>query len=532
MNLTELTAASLRSFFCGGCGFLAANKERVDALNVFPVPDGDTGTNMSLTMQSAIKDLETLTGASQVASAVSTGALMGARGNSGVILSQLFRGFAQGIGERNLLTAGEFAFALQKGVELAYKSVMKPVEGTILTVSKAVANGAVQKAQESGDVIEVLTFALEQGKIALENTPNLLPVLKQAGVVDAGGKGFMVIMEGGLRALRGEAVERQVFVDSPPVVKSPRQVDEEIVFQYCTELIIKGVNLSTETIKAFLQEKGDCLLVVGTEDLIKIHIHTNNPGFVLDYAVGLGTLHDIKIENMKDQHRETLFSGEVETEINCAVIVVVAGDGLVRIFTSLGAGRVINGGQTMNPSAEDLVNAINNVAAKEVVILPNNSNIILTARQAVTLVNKPVFVVPTKSLAQGLAAMLAFEEDQSAEENGKKMTQAFSHVKTGEVTYAIRNSSYNGISIKENDILGLYNGSIVTTGQDVDQVVIGLINNMVSDDNELITLFYGEQVTEEDAKQLAEQVAGDFPNLEVEIHYGGQPLYYYLISVE
>lgn len=532
MNLTELTAASLRSFFCGGCGFLAANKDSVDALNVFPVPDGDTGTNMSLTMQSAIKELDSLTNASQVASAVSTGALMGARGNSGVILSQLFRGFAQGVGERNLLTAGEFAFALQKGVELAYKSVMKPVEGTILTVSKAVANGAMQKAQESTDVFEVLTFALEQGKIALENTPNLLPVLKQAGVVDAGGKGFLVIMEGGLRALKGEAVEQQIFVDAPPVVKSPQQIDAEIVFQYCTELIIKGGNLSTETIKSFLLEKGDCLLVVGTEDLVKIHIHTNDPGSVLGYAVGLGTLHDIKIENMKDQHRETLFLDQAEAEINCAVIVVAAGDGLARIFTSLGAVRVINGGQTMNPSAEDLVTAINGVAAKEVVILPNNSNIILTARQAATLVNKPVSVVPTKSLAQGLAAMLAYEEDQSADQNEEKMTQAFSHIKTGEVTYAVRDSSYNGISIKENDILGIYDGAIVTTGQDVHQVVTGLVEKMVSEDNELITLFYGEQVAKEDAEQLAAQVAGDFPHLEVEVHYGGQPLYYYLISLE
>jgi len=533
VKLSELTAGSLTQFFTGGCGFLAVHKESVDALNVFPVPDGDTGTNMSLTMNSAIKDLAGLKTVGEVANIVSMGALMGARGNSGVILSQLFRGFAQAVAEKKKISSWEFAHALQKGVELAYKSVMKPVEGTILTVSKAVANGVVKQARQSEDMIQVLTAALDQGQAALDNTPNQLPVLKQAGVVDAGGKGFLLIVEGGLKALMGETTDVQPPPPAPktPVGKKPEDL-REITYRYCTEFILKGDNFSLDTIRGKYQDKGDSMLVVGTRDMVKVHIHTNHPGEILEYALSLGTIHDVKIDNMKDQHRETISQEEQVEKAKCAVVTVAAGDGLAKIFSSLGVRRVINGGQTMNPSAEDLVNAIQNVSAEEVVVLPNNSNILLTAQQAQALSNKPVQVVPTISLAQGLAAMLAFEEDKTAETNAETMANAFAHVKTGEVTYAVRDSVYNGLSIKEKDILGLWNGSIKVTGQNVDQVVKDLVRKMVEDTDELITLFYGKDIAQDEANRLIRSIKDEYPQLDVEVHFGGQPVYYYLISIE
>ena len=529
MELTELTANTLSRFFSGGCSFLAANKELVDALNVFPVPDGDTGTNMSLTMNSAVRDLADAGTTAEVAEAVSGGALMGARGNSGVILSQLFRGFAQGVGDKKQLNALDLAASWHKGVELAYKSVMKPVEGTILTVSKAFAAGAAQQAKDSSDIFQVLDYALTQGQIALDNTPNQLLVLRQAGVVDAGGQGFLMIMEGGLKALRGEIIE----TIQPQTAKKAETTAvslADIPFQYCTEMIIKGEHLSIEAIKRFLADKGDSLLVVGTEQLVKIHLHTNHPGEVLEHALSCGTLHDVKIENMKEQHRETGLSAE--PEVNCAVVAVAAGEGMASIFTSLGVAKIISGGQTMNPSAEELVTAVQGLSAKQVLILPNNSNIILTAEQAKTLADRPVAVVPSKSLSQGLAAMLAFEAPQSLEENAARMTQALAHVKTGEVTYAVRDSSYDGMMIKEHDILGLFDGAIKTTGQDVETVVMALAGMMVTPADELITLFYGYDVKPEQAESLAAQLRDAFPKADVEVHFGGQPLYYYLISVE
>jgi len=540
--LEQLTAAALARFFSGGCSFLSANKEQVDALNVFPVPDGDTGTNMSLTMNSAVRDLAGADTAAAVAEAVSTGALMGARGNSGVILSQLFRGFAQGVGDRPELNGAELAAAWLKGVELAYKSVMKPVEGTILTVSKSFAQGAAQEAKNSADLLQVLQAALAQGQAALDNTPNQLPVLKQAGVVDAGGKGFLLIMEGGLKALRGEITET---VQTEPVkaapVGEPGRQDlaslQNIPFQYCTEVIIKGKDLRPEEIKAYLADKGDSLLVVGTENLVKIHVHTNHPGEVLEHALSRGTLHDIKIDNMKEQHRETVAApADVPPadapQANCAVIAVAAGDGMTTIFTSMGVARVINGGQTMNPSAEDLLTAIQGLSARQILILPNNSNIILTAEQAKSLAGKPVAVVPSKSLPQGLAAMLAFEEPLTLEENLARMSEALGHVKTGEVTYAVRDSVYDGLAIRENDILGLFDGKIACTGGNVDGVVLELAEKMAAAEDELITLFYGNGVAAEAAGQLADRLRLAYPQADVEVHYGGQPLYYYLISVE
>ncbi|MCR6546308.1 DAK2 domain-containing protein [Dehalobacterium formicoaceticum] len=544
MNLTEITADSLIQFFIGGCGFLEINKDDINALNVFPVPDGDTGTNMSLTMNSATKDLNGLSTTNQVAQVVARGALMGARGNSGVILSQLFRGFAQGVGEKKILKGTDLAFALQKGVELAYKSVMKPVEGTILTVSKAVATGAVKQSQQSDDIIEILTYGVEQGHLALDNTPNQLPALKEAGVVDAGGKGFLLIIEGGLKALQGETWEVRQRMPEKEAQEKPSLDHKEIPFQYCTEFLLTGKNLSVEDIKHHFQNQGDSLLVVGSDDLIKVHIHTNHPGTILEYALQRGALHDIKIDNMQEQHRETIMEKSSMTEpaaeteetdipeSPCGVVAVTTGVGLAQIFKSLGVHTVINGGQTMNPSAEDLLTAIQGVNAREVVVLPNNSNIILAAQQAQSLSEKKVTVIPTKSIVQGLAAMLAFDPEQNAAHNQKSMSDAFSHVQSGAVTYAVRNSSFNGFDIKENDLLGLVDDDIQIIGQELDQVVLDLLQKMVQPDHELITLYYGEQVTEEQASQLQEKIAQRWPEKEIELHFGGQPLYYYFISVE
>ncbi|MGI6678755.1 MAG: DAK2 domain-containing protein [Dehalobacterium sp.] len=544
MNLTEVTAESLVKFFIGGCGYLELYKDDVNALNVFPVPDGDTGTNMSLTMNSATKDLDGISTTSQVAQVVSRGALMGARGNSGVILSQLFRGFAQGVGDKTVLKGIDLAFALQKGVELAYKSVMKPVEGTILTVSKAVAAGAVKQSQQSSDIIEILTHGVEKGHIALENTPNQLPALKEAGVVDAGGKGFLLIIEGGLKALQGEYWEAVEEKPEKEIQIKPSLDHKDLTFQYCTEFLLKGEKISVEEIKHDFQNLGDSLLVVGIDDLIKVHIHTNHPGSILEYALQRGTLHDIKIDNMQEQHRETVMdktagmdTASMPEEINqpeavSGVVAVTSGEGLAKIFKSLGVQTVINGGQTMNPSAEDLLKAIQSVHAREVVVLPNNSNIILAANQAQSLAEKTVKVIPTKSIVQGLAAMLTFDPEQDATENQEAMVEAFFAVKTGAVTYAVRNSSFNGFEIKENDLLGLIEDDISVIGQDLDQLVLDLLQKMVEPHHELITLFYGEKVAEEEATQLLEKISRLLPEKEIEIHFGGQPLYYYLISAE
>jgi DAK2 domain fusion protein YloV len=544
LNLTEVTAESLVKFFIGGCGYLELYKDDVNALNVFPVPDGDTGTNMSLTMNSATKDLDGISTTSQVAQVVSRGALMGARGNSGVILSQLFRGFAQGVGDKTVLKGIDLAFALQKGVELAYKSVMKPVEGTILTVSKAVAAGAVKQSQQSSDIIEILTHGVEKGHIALENTPNQLPALKEAGVVDAGGKGFLLIIEGGLKALQGEYWEAVEEKPEKEIQIKPSLDHKDLTFQYCTEFLLKGEKISVEEIKHDFQNLGDSLLVVGIDDLIKVHIHTNHPGSILEYALQRGTLHDIKIDNMQEQHRETVMdktagmdTASMPEEINqpeavSGVVAVTSGEGLAKIFKSLGVQTVINGGQTMNPSAEDLLKAIQSVHAREVVVLPNNSNIILAANQAQSLAEKTVKVIPTKSIVQGLAAMLTFDPEQDATENQEAMVEAFFAVKTGAVTYAVRNSSFNGFEIKENDLLGLIEDDISVIGQDLDQLVLDLLQKMVEPHHELITLFYGEKVAEEEATQLLEKISRLLPEKEIEIHFGGQPLYYYLISAE
>lgn len=541
MSLNEMNVDLLRDFFVGGCAFLCQNKEKVNALNVFPVPDGDTGTNMSLTMTSAVKDLAAKKTVDKLVTALSNGALMGARGNSGVILSQIFRGFAGGLEGETVITAKILSEALQKGVDLAYKSVMKPVEGTILTVSRAVAKGAVKAAEENDDILFVLEQAIEEGSVALANTPNQLPVLKEAGVVDAGGQGYLLILHGGLKALQGEDFSDFAIVSGGAIVTPAASEEKEIVYGYCTEVLIKGHKLPVDLIRTYLsQQDGDCLLVVGSEDLVKIHFHTNKPYKVLEYGLKYGSLHDIKIENMRDQHSELkddFFSLEEPAEpqepsTQCGVVTIANGDGLAELFTSLGAAEVILGGQTMNPSAEDLLNAIDKVNAKEIVILPNNSNIILTAEQAKKLAEKPVHVLPTKFITQGIGAMLGFNPEVSAEENGAAMAECMAGIQSGEVTFAVRDSSFEGKAITADDILGLQEGNIVAVGQKIETVLKELLARMVTEDSTLISFYYGNGMEEKEAKKLVKKVTADYGQMDIEIHCGGQPLYYFLVSVE
>ncbi|HWJ02037.1 MAG TPA: DAK2 domain-containing protein [Verrucomicrobiae bacterium] len=523
-----------------GSQALEKQKQVVDALNVFPVPDGDTGTNMHLTVQSAAREVSGLKNptVTQVAAAASMGSLMGARGNSGVILSQLFRGLAKGLEGKNVATAKDLAAALQNGVDTAYKAVMKPVEGTILTVSRETAKGAQAAAKQDDDVLVVLEKALRHGLDALEKTPDLLPTLKQAGVVDAGGKGFLVILEGWIAALGGQEVQPLSVQPAPTRNIVPEVSLEEIVFQYCTEFIVKGSKLNLDRIKGDLIDHGDCLLVVGTEDVAKIHIHTNHPGRILEYCVKLGDLHQVQIHNMREQSEAKAHAAKEDEPVvevpqkEIGIVAIAVGDGLVEVFRSLGVDEIIHGGQTMNPSTEDLVSAINRVPAKQVFILPNNGNIILAAQQAKTLVEKQVHVVPTKSIPQGIAATLAFDPEGTYEGNAEAMDNSFGSMKSGEVTYAVRDSQFDGHEISAGDILGLIDDKISLTGQEPVALTLELVDKMGGQKADLISVFYGQDVEEGTADRLADELRQRFPKSEVEVHRGGQPLYYYIISVE
>lgn len=556
MQLKEISAAQLAGFLCNGSAWLGARKEEVNTLNVFPVPDGDTGTNMFLTINSAVKNIkiDENQNIAQVMQDFSMGALMGARGNSGVILSQMFRGFGQSISGKESATAADMAKAFQRGVDLSYKSVMKPVEGTILTVFKDFAAAAVDYAKNHDDIIAMLETALAAGQKSLDHTPNLLPVLKQAGVVDAGGRGIMIIFEGGLNYLKGQEGTAEVAEAAP--VKLTEEaltapvIDDitEIVYAYCTELLIKGNDLPTDQIKARLSQEpeGDSLLVVGTENVVKIHIHTNDPGDVLHYAASWGSLHDIKIENMRDQYAklpkdevtacdkqpETAVIEEMPASAASGVLAVCCGEGMAEIFSSMGA-QVLAGGQTMNPSAEEIMKSVSKVAAEQVIILPDNKNIILAAQQAQKLIEKPVYVLESKFVTQGIAAMMAFDPDQPAEDILEEMRQASQSVKSAEITYAVRDTSYDGIEIQKDDILALSEGQISAGGKELLPTLMQLLENIVDQDNDnIITLFYGNDLTEEQAQEAVDMVQEKYPDMEVDYYYGGQPLYYFLISIE
>ncbi|MCG1026630.1 MULTISPECIES: DAK2 domain-containing protein [Dehalobacter] len=551
-----------------GSRLLEQRKKEIDALNVFPVPDGDTGTNMNLTFKAASLAADKVTGNSvhEVASAASTGSLMGARGNSGVILSQIMRGIARGLEGLNEANALQMAHALQTGVESAYKAVMKPVEGTILTVSRETARGAYLKAKSgTTDILEVLRAGCEKGEEALARTPEMLPVLKQAGVVDAGGQGFLTILYGWILALEGKEIgyaEVQQEEVQIPAVSGIIAVGS-LEFPYCTEFLVKGNGLDPDIIRQALLDKGDCLLVVGTEDVVKIHIHTRNPGLILDYAIKYGSLHEVQIHNMLAQNElaahqaknvpessEAAYTGGLEDASSGApadqaasagttkvkdygIVAVAMGEGIAQIFTSLGVDEVVFGGQTMNPSTSDLAEAIRKVPARHIFLLPNNSNIIMAAGQVNELIeDKEIYVIPTKTIPQAIASLLAFNSDSLPEENVQNMTTAFKQVSSGEVTYAVRNSQYGELEIAEGDILGLIEGTIKTTGRDILDVAKNVLEEMNWREKDLVTIFYGKDMAEEDVSLLTDWLSEEKPEIEVEVYSGKQPLYYYILGVE
>ena len=550
LSIQYLDGVQLKNMIISGANNLENNKGSVNALNVFPVPDGDTGTNMSLTMQSAVKEIKAARDneVHTVADAASNGSLMGARGNSGVILSQIWRGFAKALKNQSTIDSKTLANALLEGSNTAYKAIMKPTEGTILTVIRETAEHAVKISDNFDDIILFLEEIINKANTVLDKTPEMLPVLKNAGVVDAGGKGLIRIFEGMHQALKtGELLElKQAAEDEQEVEAEERPFfkAEEINFGYCTEFFIKGKEISLEKFRDAVSVLGDSLVVVGDENLLKVHIHTNNPGKVLELALTNGELSKIKIDNMREQHRELLVKEEdykaseaAESNVSepmerYGAIAVATGEGISNIFKDLGANEIIEGGQTMNPSTEDILRCINKVNAETVFIFPNNSNIILAANQAKTLSEKNVVVVPTKTIPQGISALMSLDYDKSAEENSKKAEKAIASVKSGLVTFAVRNSNYDGINIEEGNIIGIVEGKIKGAGKDTVEVSRKVLEEMIDDDSSLISIYYGNDVTEEEAEKLAEEIGKYYNDCEIELHFGGQPLYYYILSVE
>lgn len=561
LKLQYMDGNDFRKALVAGAQTLGENKELVNSLNVFPVPDGDTGTNMYLTVLSAVKESEKVgeSRIGKVAAAASMGSLMGARGNSGVIFSQILRGFSRYVEPYDRVDGAQLAKALERAAQTAYQAVLKPVEGTMLTVARELAKAALDAAKRGDDIVSVLDSAIEHAQEVLDRTPEMLPTLKEAGVVDAGGKGLLLFIIGLRRGLLDEGiyVEAVQPATAAAVGSSIPGIDQSVVglgledehpetlaeleFGYCTEFILKGQGLSTDQIRKDLQGFGDCLLVVGTDEVVKIHIHTAHPGIILDYGVKLGQLSAIDINNMDEQKEEFRRGGHAQDEVvqadagptrEVGIVAVAVGEGIEEIFKSLNVDEVVRGGQTMNPSAEDLASAVRRTRAAKVLVLPNNGNVVLTARQVQELVDAELEVVPTETIPQGIAALIAYDPDASIEDNAKAMASAAKRVKTGEVTYAVRDSSHNGVEVSERDFIGIAGGELRVAGKQCAEVVRSLVTDMVQPDDELITLFYGEDVSESEASRLAEQIAEDHPTCEVELQYGGQPLYYYIIMVE
>ena len=538
----------LRDMMVAGAAMLEKNREAVDALNVFPVPDGDTGTNMSLTMNSATREMsqkEHRT-AGEAAAAMAKGALRGARGNSGVITSQLYRGFARALEGVERVTPVQFAAALKAGAETGYKAVMKPKEGTILTVARVIAEEAVKQAERTPDDYEAL-FAniLTTGEKILKKTQQMLPALTQAGVVDAGGRGLLLIYMGYAACLRGEdlPVASEGDEQGLPVFEDDHDSLGEIKFAYCTEFLIQNLypDILEEDIDSFrrrLNRIGDCVLVVGDLGLVKVHVHTNEPGKALEYGLSLGELVNLKIENMVQQRRDNQAAAAKRAEEEkpakeYGMVAVSLGEGFNSIFSDLTVDSIVEGGQTMNPSIEDISAAIEKTHAKTVFVLPNNGNVILAAQQAAQLAEgKQVVVIPTKNVAMGIAAAIAFQPDASVEDNAAAMEEAAQRVRTGTVTYAVRDTDFEDKHINEGDIIGLYNGAIHTVGSSIHDVTRDLMKAIVTEDDELITVYYGKDTSEEDAQALTDELAELYGDCDVEMQMGGQPLYYYLVSVE
>ena len=531
-----------RDMFVSGANNLQNNKDLVDKLNVFPVPDGDTGTNMSLTISYAIKELSKVENddITNVGKALSKGSLMGARGNSGVILSQIIRGIAKSVEGKETLNVVDLANALKNGSDTAYKAVIKPIEGTILTVVRESGEYALQIAKEDMDMIEFLELVVAKANESLNKTPELLKALKEAGVVDSGGKGLVLIYEGMLSSLKGNDIESVEGGASSNVEVNVEQniSTEDIKFQYCTEFILESNKVDDLTIRERFMKYGDSLAVVGDEGVIKVHVHTNDPGLAIQEALSYGQLLTIKIENMKLQHENKVLNETAQTkevpveEKEYGFIATSMGEGLAQIFKDFGVDYIIEGGQTMNPSTEDFMKAIESLNAKNIIILPNNSNIIMAANQAKELSDKNIVVIPTKNVSQAFATLVTFDADSSIEENEASMMEALSSVKSGQVTYAVRDTVINDVEVKEGNIIGIAEGKLLSAGDKVDEITTDLVEKLVDEDSAIITLFYGEDTSKEDAEALRDALEEKFEDIDVELHYGGQPLYYYLISVE
>ena len=557
MAINTIDAAMLKKCFLAGAANLEAKKEIINELNVFPVPDGDTGTNMTMTILSAAKEVSNITAPSfeNLSKAISGGSLRGARGNSGVILSQLFRGFTKEIKSVTVIDAPVLARAFQKATETAYKAVMKPKEGTILTVAKGLSDKMNELACENGDLEEILGQVLEHGRCVLSQTPEMLPVLKEAGVVDSGGQGLIEVLSGMYDCLLGKEIDLTAALGTTTTAKVEADTTQaDIKYGYCTEFIInvekKFDNGDELNFKAYLESIGDSIVVVADDEIVKVHVHTNDPGLAIQKALTYGSLSKMKIDNMREEHKEKLIkeAEKAEAEKKAAeeaakkpaepkkkygFISVSAGAGLSEIFEGLGVDVVIEGGQTMNPSTEDMLNAIDKVNAENVFILPNNSNIILAANQAQSIVtDKNVYVVPSKTIPQGITALINFDESADAETNFDNMSSEMKNVKTGQVTYAVRDTSMDGKEIKQNDIMGIGDKTILSVGKDIEETTIDMLSQLIDDDSELISVYYGEDVSNEQVDSLTAKLEETYPDLDLEVHSGGQPIYYYIVSVE
>lgn len=554
METRSINAEMFAKMFLAGAKNLESKKEWINELNVFPVPDGDTGTNMTLTIMAAAKEVGSMEEYSmeKLAKCISSGSLRGARGNSGVILSQLFRGLTKVIREEKEIDVPVMAAALQKAVETAYKAVMKPKEGTILTVAKGGAKKAAKLVDETDDLVYFMQQVVGEMEIVLSKTPEMLPVLKEAGVVDSGGQGLVEVFHGMVDALEGKEIDYSIEGASAEMkpVKISAQTEAEIKFGYCTEFIImleKEYTMNTELeFKAFLESIGDSIVVVSDDDIVKVHVHTNDPGLAIQRALTYGSLTRMKIDNMREEHEEKLIkeaskiaeeeakkAKEAQPRKEMGFISVSIGEGVGEIFKGLGVDYLIEGGQTMNPSTEDMLNAIDQVNADNIFILPNNKNIILAANQAQALTeDKKIFVIPTKTVPQGITAMINYLPDLSAEENAEVMEESITTVKTGQVTYAVRDTKIDDKEIHEGNIMGIGDSGILAVGEDLEATTLEMFGELVDDMSEIISIYYGEEVEEAQAQSLGEKVAAMFPSCDVEVHFGGQPIYYYVVSVE
>ena len=558
MATTTIDAEVLKKLFLAGAANLEAKKEWINDLNVFPVPDGDTGTNMTLTIMSAAKEVNSLAAPTMqtLSKAISGGSLRGARGNSGVILSQLLRGFTKVVRDYDELDSIIISTAFQKAVETAYKAVMKPKEGTIISVARGMADKILDLSTEIDDLEELLDKVIKYGDEVLEHTPDLLPVLKQAGVVDSGGQGLMQVLKGAYDALLGKEVDYEIedAGNGSGVVKISEETEKEIKFGYCTEFIIVLNHPLSEQeeheYKAYLESIGDSIVVVADDEIVKTHVHTNDPGLAIQKALTHGSLSKIKIDNMREEHQEKLIKDAEklaekqkeeeeaapkadEPRKDMGFISVSIGEGMNEIFRGLGVDYIIEGGQTMNPSTEDMLSAIDHVNADHIFILPNNKNIIMAANQAASLVeDKEIIVLPTKTIPQGIVAMVNYIPDYSAEENKETMLSEIDNVKTGQVTYAVRDTEIDGKVIKQNDFMGIGDKEILSVGTDLKATTLEMIDAMVDEDSAIVSIYYGTESNEADAEAIGAVIGAKYPDVEIEVNNGGQPIYYYVISVE